>query len=195
MSDFNVDEISDTSTPYSVHPSSFNIPDIEQTSQRENIELVHNEESLNDLVEIAISRSLLDLDDTEVHFGRVDHILDNDDTLPLDDILPTQIKLHRGHIFEELNNAVQTGFISLSTSALEVSMVLPNGAVEQGEDSGGVLRDCITEYFETFYDKCTKGNNIRIPVVRHDMRYTWENVAKIIVLSYKLVGYFPIELP
>lgn len=30
-------------------------------------------------------------------------------------------------------------------------MVLPNGNREKGEDNGGVLRDALSEYWDTFY--------------------------------------------
>ena len=73
-------------------------------------------------------------------------------------------------------------------------MILPNGHIEQGEDSGGVIRDCVSEYWDTFYKKCAKGNNSKKPILRHDILDSWTTIAKVALFSYKQTGYFPIVL-
>ncbi|CAL9699778.1 unnamed protein product [Knipowitschia caucasica] len=152
-------------------------------------------------------------DDEEIVIGRdplSDGIYDLDDTLPMDSVqvesfptvqepcqLPktTRLRLHRGNIFQELNAAFGKGLVSVNDCLLEIEMVQPNGTTEKGEDNGGVLRDALSEYWETFVMKCTSGNIIKIPVTRHDMKDEWENIAKVMVLGYNMVKYFPIVLP
>ncbi|KAF4084700.1 hypothetical protein AMELA_G00108900 [Ameiurus melas] len=82
--------------------------------------------------------------------------------------------------------------VFLDESLLEIELVLPNGNTEKGEDNGGVLRDALSEYWETFIMKCTTGNLLKIPMTRHDMKDEWEHVAKVMVICYNMVKYFPI---
>lgn len=147
--------------------------------------------------------------DEEIQVGYV--LLDDDsyldDTLPIDieslmagpQTIPqppriTRIKLHRGNVFQDLNAAFHEGIVSVDDTLLEIEMVLPNGSTEKGEDNGGVLRDALSEYWDTFMTKCTTGSTIKIPMTRHDMRDIWVDVAKVMVLGYNIAGYFPVAL-
>lgn len=107
---------------------------------------------------------------------------DIDDTLPMEveNLMSHQqrvlqppraikIKLLRGHVFQDLNAAFQEGPLSVNDNLVEVEMVLPNGSIEKGEDSGGVLRDALSEYWDAFMTKCATGSTVRIPMTRHDM--------------------------
>lgn len=74
-------------------------------------------------------------------------------------------------------------------------MIGPNGKKEVGYDTGGVLKDALTEFWSTFYLKCTEGIHDKVPCLRHDcnaVRCT--GVAKVLWLGYKQVKYFPIEI-
>lgn len=42
--------------------------------------------------------------------------------------------------------------------------------------------------------KCTAGSTLKVPTTRHNMKDEWENVAKVMVLGYNTVQYFPIVL-
>ena len=42
-------------------------------------------------------------------------------------------------------------------------MVMPNGEIKLGEDNGGVLRDCVSQFWIDFYNQCTIGKNIQDP--------------------------------
>lgn len=42
--------------------------------------------------------------------------------------------------------------------------------------------------------KCTSGTTIEIPMTMHDMKDSWEIVAKVMILGYNMVGYFPLAL-
>lgn len=148
--------------------------------------------------------------DEEIQIGYIYIPDDNDvldDTLPMDtaEVQPPpvevaqestaiKLRLRRGNVFNELNAALKEGRISVDNMLLEIEMVLPNGTAEKGEDNGGVLRDALSEYWETFFLKCTTGNVLKVPMIRHDMKDEWENVAKVMVLGYNMTKYFPVAL-
>lgn len=73
-------------------------------------------------------------------------------------------------------------------------MILPNGKPERAEDVGGVLRDAISEFWETFYAKCTLGRSYKVPALRHDFQEEEWIIGKICVAGYLAVGYFPIKI-
>ena len=64
------------------------------------------------------------------------------------------IKLHRGQIFDELKDHFKTK-MDLNKHTVKLELFLPNGQKEIAEDSGGVLRDVISEFWEGFYKACT----------------------------------------
>lgn len=141
--------------------------------------------------------------DEEIQFGYA--VLQDstilDDTLPMDPVeivqdkpQTTKLRLRRGNIFQDLNAAFPDGLVSENDCLVEIEMVLPNGSTEKGEDNGGILRDALSEYWGTFYMKCTAGSTLKVPMTRHDMKDQWENVATVMVLGYNTVEYFPIVL-
>ena len=133
---------------------------------------------------------MYDFDDT-VQFGTLSpSTTDLNSTIPL----IKQIKLHRGQVFTELLAYMLSGDINENTE-VGVSMILPNGREEVAEDSGGVLRDALSEFWGTFRDKCTLGNSVRVPALRHDMQYEhWKATAQILVMGFKQTGYLPVYL-
>ncbi|XP_053348743.1 uncharacterized protein LOC128519158 isoform X1 [Clarias gariepinus] len=123
------------------------------------------------------------------------------DTPPMDPVEIVQVKpqatklrLRKGNVFQDLNAAFTDGLISLYECLVDVEMVLPSGSTKKGEDNGGILRDALSEYWGTFFMNCTAGRTLRVPMTRHDMKDEWENVAKVIILGYNTVQYFPIVL-
>eukprot|EP00914_Ancora_sagittata_P034472 GHVO01069630.1.p1 GENE.GHVO01069630.1~~GHVO01069630.1.p1 ORF type:complete len:126 (+),score=5.56 GHVO01069630.1:260-637(+) len=81
---------------------------------------------------------------------------------------------------------------ALMQQPLVIRMLLPNGAEEIGEDTGGILRDALSEYWETFYAKSSTDGEVRVPVLRLDMMDTWAQC--VLALGYKLQGYLPASL-
>lgn len=136
-----------------------------------------------------------DLEDS-VQFGPTDGVDTDNDTIPYSPPPNTMMKLrlHRGRVFEDLNKAIEDGGIGLPEMDIEVEMVEENGKVEAAEDTGGVLRDTLSEYWTTFHIKCTNQSEMCVPVIRHDMRDTWSTCVKVMCWGYKLCGYFPIFL-
>ena len=140
---------------------------------------------INNRDAVHIFYDLYDFDDT-VQFGTLSpSTTDLNSTIPL----IKQIKLHRGQVFTELLAYMLSGDINENTE-VGVSMILPNGREEVAEDSGGVLRDALSEFWGTFRDKCTLGNSVRVPALRHDMQYEhWKATAQILVMGFKQTGY------
>ena len=106
-----------------------------------------------------------------------------------------RIQFHRGLVLQELIDVMKSGDINPVMSNYAIQMVLPNGILEAGEDNGGVLRDCLSEFWDSFYEQCTIGYDCKVPFLRHDYgEIEWNAVGKIIVFGWKQAKYFPIKL-
>ncbi|ELU06789.1 hypothetical protein CAPTEDRAFT_205215 [Capitella teleta] len=110
--------------------------------------------------------------------------------------MSVKLILHRGMVFEDLNEAVKVHGLEclLQKQPLHVQMLLPNGVNEAAEETGGVLRDALPEYWETFFTKCSSDGDVRVPVLCHDMKNTWSLCACVLVLGYQSQGYLPTRL-
>ena len=79
--------------------------------------------------------------------------------------------------------------------SLKIKRTLPNGETEMAEDSGGVLRDLLTEFWKAFYEITTMGREAKVPTIRHDFSaIEWEAVGQILVYGYKHTSYWPVML-
>lgn len=104
-----------------------------------------------------------------------------------------KLVLHRGHIFDELLEAVKTREINFKS--VKIELILPNGTPESAEDMGGVFRDALSEFWDTFYETCTEGTGYKIPFIRHDFgEREWKGISKILVEGYQRERYFPLKL-
>jgi hypothetical protein len=103
--------------------------------------------------------------------------------------------LHRGHVLEELENLFLVHDFDAKGTSMHVHMILPNGTAEEAEDTGGVLRDALSEYWESFYMQRTVGNIVKVPALAHYMDGgRWRAVAKIILAGYHLEKYLPVQI-
>jgi hypothetical protein len=102
------------------------------------------------------------------------------------------LRVRRGHVLEDLINAFAQN-PGLVTADLKIEMVSLLGNVEEAKGAG-ILRDCLTEFLGTFYEKCTLGTDIKVPLIRHDYGDAeWSAIARILEKGFE-VGYFPILL-
>lgn len=121
---------------------------------------------------------------------------DLDDTLPLFTEHVTEkrtIVVHRGQVLPELI----THFCdeSLLRAEVHIQLVLPDGKQEMGQDEGGVLRDCLSEFWHEFYDQCTLGNAFKVPFLRHDFgKQQWKSIGRIIAFGWQREKYLPVKL-
>ena len=80
------------------------------------------------------------------------------------------IVVHRGHVLRELIQIFKENpDVDFGRDIITATIILPNGEREQAYDSGGVMRDMLTEFWDDFYEQCTTGTNLKVPCLRHDM--------------------------
>ncbi len=117
-----------------------------------------------------------------------------DDTLPWEGSKPKVIiVVRRGNCLADLLAA----FIDpdIINKDVHIKRKLPNGKLEEGEGSG-VFRDCLSEFWGEFYSKCTLGTEVKTPYLRHEYQVQeWQAVARILVVGWTTVRYFPLLLP
>ncbi|XP_063426966.1 uncharacterized protein LOC134710525 [Mytilus trossulus] len=83
---------------------------------------------------------------------------------------------------------------NIMTVDIDAIMVLDNGKEEAGEGDG-VFRDCITQFWDEFYEQCTEGRIFKVPVLRHDFqKEEWKAVSRIIRKGFEVSGYWPISI-
>lgn len=112
----------------------------------------------------------------------------------LEDKITSRIILHRGNVFRELINYYKRE-LNILKIYFQIEMVSPNGDIEMAADTGGVFRDALSEFWGEFYLQCTAGNNIKVPILRHDFAIDdWQAIAKIIIVGWNQENYFPIYL-
>ena len=88
-------------------------------------------------------------------------------------------------MFDELKDFVKTCNINVKLDTIEVKVI-----DEKGEDSGGVFRDCLTEFWKTFDQMYTDGCDSKIPIPLHVLQpENWQAIAKINVLGFKQEKY------
>lgn len=123
-----------------------------------------------------------------------------DDTLPLSPEQVTHsatekrtIVVHCGQVLHELIK--QFCDESLSSAEIQVELELPDGKEEMGHDEGGVLRDCLSEFWEEFYNQCTMGNAFKVPFLHHDIgKQQWESVGWILAYGWQKEKYLPVKI-
>lgn len=116
----------------------------------------------------------------------------NDQTLGYPEPAPVTLILRRGHCLTDLIQAFKEPDI-LSTEVF-IKMRLPYGNLEEGEGTG-VTRDCLTEFWADFYERCTLGGGVKVPFIRHDfLSEEWQAVARILVVGWRIARYFPVKL-
>lgn len=77
------------------------------------------------------------------------------------------LKLHRGRVLNKYEDVFVQNDFKMRHQTLQIKMILPNIETESAEDSGGVLRDCLSEYWNSFYTERTTGNKLEVPVLLH----------------------------
>ena len=106
------------------------------------------------------------------------------------------VEIHRGHAFSDLrkffkdNTSVNPGI-----DVVKFTLILPNGDHENAADSGGVTRDILTEFWQEFYECCTLGYEIKVPILRHDFeKEDWASIACVLAFGWILEKMLPDQL-
>lgn len=122
--------------------------------------------------------------------GEIPDIL-NTGTIPVS-VKELKFKVHRGQVLKDLIDAF-TG-LDITNAIISFEVVMPNGNVEIAEDNGGVTRDTLSEFWNTFYDQCTLGTMAKVPCLRHDFgEKEWNAVGKTLLFGWQAQKYFPIR--
>ena len=108
--------------------------------------------------------------------------------------ITVEMNIHRGTLaFRECIGYFQDE--AIMDKLLKIKRILPNGETEMAEDSGGVLRDLLTEFWKAFCEITTMGREAKVPTIRHDFSaIEWEAVGRILVYRYKHTSYWPVML-
>ncbi|KAL2079591.1 hypothetical protein ACEWY4_025335 [Coilia grayii] len=124
---------------------------------------------------------------------------DLDDTLPmLQQDMPTEnnpmiLIIHRGQVLRQLIGHFYND--QLMNADVQIQFVLPDGTYEKGLDSGGVVRDCLSEFWGDFLEQCTTGNDLKVPFLRHDFgQMEWESVGRILAFGWERERYLPVKI-
>ncbi|KAB0804069.1 hypothetical protein PPYR_01039 [Photinus pyralis] len=194
--DFENDIVSNQSTQPSTvayreddinQPSTSNISGYLASFIEENINLQSHQE---DMVSFRLDHNDTSPEFFNLHTVDIGSLHDNDMS---EKSSTEKLILHRGNVFRELIDAVKNRNISFKN--MQIEMVLPNGKTELAEDLGGVLRDTISEFFNTFYETCTMGTELKVPCLRHDFqKEEWSAIGHIIKESFVSEKYFPIRI-
>ena len=107
-----------------------------------------------------------------------------------------QITVHRGHAFRDLKLLFRDKpDVDMAHGIVTMACILPNGEVELAEDNGGVMRDVLSELWNSFYDSCTLGSDIKVPCLRHDFEAAdWKAIAHVLAMGWILQRMIPIRL-
>ena len=105
-----------------------------------------------------------------------------------------ELKIYRGPMgFMQLIGYFKDA--TIMNNVITIVRILPNGEKEVGEDTGGVLRDLLTEFWSDFYSKCTVGREVKVPCLRHDFGLEeWKAVARVLKYGWNNTGYWPVQL-
>lgn len=103
------------------------------------------------------------------------------------------VVVHRGQIFIELTSEFES--IDNLQTLINIEIIGTNGKRELAYDGGGVLKDALTEYWLEFYETVCEGTIYKIPQINHTYtKSKWKAIAKILLLGYNQVKYFPVAL-
>ncbi|XP_030609353.1 uncharacterized protein LOC115797005 [Archocentrus centrarchus] len=123
-----------------------------------------------------------------------------DDTLvltpqpgPTSERMKRVLVVHRGQVMPELISHFSAN--DLEDVDIKIQLVLPDGTPEKAYDHGGVVRDCLSEFWKEFYDQCTTGTAYKVPFLRHDFgQQEWESVGRIIAFGWATEKYLPVKI-
>ncbi|RXN14481.1 hypothetical protein ROHU_009103 [Labeo rohita] len=181
----------------------------ERSESIDNIDVIYIGSNIEPEMSFPYSSNLDDnaLDDsntitfaTEDIFNVEDQSLDDTlpDISPLNDIAHNEkikriLVVHRGHVLPELI----AHFLdeSVFECEIKIQLIAPDGKLEKGHDEGGVVRDCLSEFWNDFYEQCTMGSSFKVPFLRHDFgQIHWESVGRIIAFGWQKEKYLPVKI-
>lgn len=80
---------------------------------------------------------------------------DTPQTTPSGERVTTILVVHRGQVLPELRAHFCNDELQKGDRDIKIQLLLPNGTPEMGRDDGGVVRDCLSEFWTEFYEQYT----------------------------------------
>lgn len=124
---------------------------------------------------------------------------DLDDTLPMSPQgMPMErnnvlLIIHRGQVLRQLIGHFCND--PIMNADIQIQLVLPDGTHEKGLDTGGLVRDCLSEFRGEFLEQCTTENEFEVPFLRHDFgQVEWESVGCILAFGWERERYLPVKI-
>eukprot|EP00112_Aurelia_sp_Birch-Aquarium-sp1_P012637 Seg2658.2 transcript_id=Seg2658.2/GoldUCD/mRNA.D3Y31 product="hypothetical protein" protein_id=Seg2658.2/GoldUCD/D3Y31 len=106
---------------------------------------------------------------------------------------PRKVMLHRINIFNELIDVFSDP--NILNESLYFVLIETNGREEKGQDTGGVYRDVLTTFWQTFCNSCCTGEAERVPALRHDFQEAkWQCCARVLLKGFMDMRYWPLQL-
>lgn len=112
-----------------------------------------------------------------------------------------KITVHRGNVCNDLMNFFinkskkKAEAEALKHATFEIIMLKETGYPEVAEDNGGVMRDALAEFWDTFYVQFCTGKTQVVPVLRHDMQSPhWKAIGCVIRMGFCQENIFPVKL-
>ena len=104
------------------------------------------------------------------------------------------LRIRRGNCLMDLISYFRDPALMSPNVTVMVVMVSQTDKDEEGGEDQ-VLRDCLTEFWQDFYQQCCTGNQIKVPFLRNDFQNEeWSAVARIMYKGWQCCKYFPISL-
>ncbi|KAL7370571.1 hypothetical protein ABVT39_004183 [Epinephelus coioides] len=67
--------------------------------------------------------------------------------------------------------------------------------LERGEVGSGIIRDCLTDFWDIFYTTKTSGTSYKIPNLHHKFKEReWTAVARILAFGWRRFQFLPVQL-
>lgn len=152
----------------------------------------------NNTIQFGPFPSSEDLDDTLPYFGVPTRSRrSRESTTDLGNRKSITVVVHEGKIMHELISFFKEH--ELINADITIQRFRPlHGEKRSEHEAGaglGMIRDVLTEFWTEFYERCTSGCSVKVPITRHDFQEEeWKAVSRIILKGWLDFGYFPVGI-
>lgn len=149
----------------------------------------------NNTIQFGPFPSSEDLDDILPYFGVPTRSREN--TTDLGNRKNITVVVHEGKIMHELISYFKEHELINADITIQRFRPLHGGKRSEHEAGAGLgmIRDVLTKFWIEFYERCTSGCSVKVPITRHDFQEEeWKAVSRIILKGWLDFGYFPVGI-